>query len=407
MGGDDVDSAIVTPVKPPGFLARFLGGPAVLGFAGRFGASLARRSAKPLKLGTRVFALSHAHVSEVLSRDLDFGLAAVNAVKITEVNEGPFILGMDRSCVLERERRALYDALAAVDLDELKRGLATEIEERLAAIPAGGEIDVVGGYARPAAAHTAQRLFGITGPNDRMFMEVTRSVFGHTFLNQTDDPAVRERAIKAGHYMSTWFRDEIARRRADGKLGDDMMGKLLEQGIVDDDGARRTLGGMLVGSVDTTASCVAKIVWLAGRDQQLASGIRRDLDDLDRLHGWCNEALRRWPHNPLVLRRAMVDTKLGDQEVKAGDGVFAVTLAAMYDAGVFPDPDRMRPDRDGAAYLHLGAGLHPCSGRPVNRFQIPMLVAALVRRDLVRVGRIGWAGSFPNKLPAVLGRGPD
>ncbi|HYN45067.1 MAG TPA: cytochrome P450, partial [Allosphingosinicella sp.] len=373
--------------------------------AGRFGASLARRSGKPLKVGTRVFALSHAHVSEALVRDLDFGLAAINAEKINEVNEGPFILGMDRSAVLERERRALYEALAAVDLEALKQDLKTEIDERLDAIPANGEIDIVGGYARPAAAHTAQRLFGITGPNDRMFMEVTRSVFGHTFLNQTDDPAVRDRAIKAGHYMSGWFRDEIKRRRKSGKLGDDMMGKLLEQGIVDDDGARRTLGGMLVGSVDTTATCVAKIVWLAGRDQELASGIRRDLDDLDRLHGWCNEALRRWPHNPLVLRRALADTKLGDQEIKKGDSVFAVTLAAMYDDAAFPDPKRLRPDREGGAYLHLGAGLHPCSGRPVNRFQIPMLVAALVARDLVRVGRISWAGSFPDKLPAVLGEG--
>lgn len=407
MGGDEIDTAIVTPVKSPGFLARFLGGSAFLGFLGRLGAALGRRSDKPLKFGTRVIALRHDHVSELLSRDLDFGLAAINAGKITEVNEGPFILGMDRSAVLERERRALYDALAAVDLEALKQGLEAEIEERLAAIPAGGEIDVVGGYARPAAAHTAQRLFGITGPNDTMFMEVTRSVFGHTFLNQGDDPAVRDRAIKAGHYMSGWFRDEIERRQKSGKLGDDMMGKLLEQGIVDDDGARRTLGGMLVGSVDTTATCVAKIVWLAGRDQQLASGIRRDLDNLDRLYGWCNEALRRWPHNPLVLRRAMVDCSLAGQEIKAGDGVFAVTLAAMYDASVFPEPERMRPDRDYSAYLHLGAGLHPCSGRAVNRFQIPMLVGALVRRDLVRVGRIGWAGSFPHRLPAILGKGPN
>ncbi len=60
--------------------------------------------------------------------------------------------------------------------------------------------------------------------------------------------------------MGGWLADEITRRRDAGETGDDMMGQLLSQDIVDDDGARRTLGGMLVGSIDTTATCVAKIV---------------------------------------------------------------------------------------------------------------------------------------------------
>lgn len=405
MGGEEVDKDIVTPVRSPGPIGVFLQGPRVASAAAAFLGMVCR--SKPRRLGKRVFAARHAHVAELLRRDLDFGIAKVNETKIVEVNEGPFILGMDRSEVLERERRALYEALSAVDMGALRRAAEAEIDERLAAIPSGGEIDVVGGYARPVAAHTAQRLFGITGPNDRMFMEVTRSVFGHTFLNQADDEKVRERAIRAGHYMSGWLRDEIVRRRKSGNPGEDMMGHLLRQGIVDDDGARRTLGGMLVGSVDTTATCVAKIIWLAGRDQDLALGIRRDLGDLDRLYGWCNEALRWWMHNPLVVRHALADCDLAGCAVKKGDSVLAMTIAAMRDPSVFPEPKRLRPDRDPAAYLHLGAGLHPCSGRPVNRFQIPLLVAGLVRRDLVRVGRVRWAGPFPHRLPAILGEGQN
>jgi cytochrome P450 len=227
MGGDEVDTSIVTPARSPGFFATLLGGPTALGLAARFGARLARRMNKPLKVGKRVIAARHAHVRELLSRDLDFGIAAVNAVKIGEVNDGRFILGMDRSAPLERERRALYESLHAVDMGNLRKHVETEIDARLAAIPAGGEIDVVGGYARPIAAHTAQRLFGITGPNDTMFMEVVRSVFAHTFLNIGNDAAIRDRAIRAGQYMSRWFAEEIARRRASGSLGDDMMGKLL------------------------------------------------------------------------------------------------------------------------------------------------------------------------------------
>jgi cytochrome P450 len=405
MATEEIDTDIVTPVKSPGFFAKLAGGPALSGLAARLGASVARRSPKPLKLGSKIIAARHAQVCELLERDFDFGIAAVNAVKIGEVNGGPFILGMDRSAVLERERRALYDALAAVDMGKLQAAVEAEIAALLAAVPPGGEIDVVGGYARPVAAHNAQRLFGITGPNDTMFKEVVRSVFGHTFLNIANDEAIRTRAIKAGTYMGRWFAEEIARRRKSGTPGDDLMGQLLRQAVLDDEGARRTLGGMLVGSIDTTATCVAKIVTTIGRDPGLAANLRRDVDDLVRLYGWCNEALRRWPHNPVVLRRAQTDTSLGGRPIKAGTDVIAWTQAAMLDESVFPEPARLRPDRDAAAYLHLGGGLHPCSGRPVNRFQIPLLVAGLVRRDLIRVGGIGWAGPFPNRLMAVLGGG--
>ncbi len=405
MGAGELDSSIVTPVGAPGLLRRLLSGPVIPALAARLGAKLARRKNKPFRLGKRVIAARHDHVRELLVRDLDFGIAAVNEVKINEVNGGPFILGMDRSGALERERRALYEALAAVDMMVLRHGVEARIAERLDAVPAGGRIDAVGGYARPIAAHIAQRLFGITGPSDEMFMEVVRSVFAHTFLNLGNDTKIRDRAVRAGTYMGDWFAKEIARRRKKGKPGTDLMGRLIEHDVLDDDGIRRTLGGMLVGSIDTTASCVAKILYVAGRDPALRAGLAYDVDDLARLNGWCNEALRRWPHNPIVLRKASGDTQLGGQTVRNGDSVIAWTQAAMQDASVFPDPKRLRPDRDGAAYLHLGGGVHPCSGRPVNRFQIPLLVAGIVRRDPVRFGKMGWAGPFPHALPVVLGKG--
>ena len=47
-------------------------------------------------------------------------------MKIAEVNGGPFILGLDRSAVLERERRALYAALAQVDLGRRQHSHQTD-----------------------------------------------------------------------------------------------------------------------------------------------------------------------------------------------------------------------------------------------------------------------------------------
>jgi cytochrome P450 len=402
MSGEDVDTAIVTLVKGPGFVAGLLQGPAIPGFAARAGLWAARRKGKPLRVGKRVLAARHADVNELLHRDLDFVIAPTNEAKIGEVNGGPFILGMDRSVELERERRALYSAMGEVDFSALRDRTGADIAAALDAIPAGKEFDAVGAYARPIAARTAQRLFGLTNAPLRGVMEAARSIFAHTFLNLGNDPAIRDRGIAAGKAMQNWLAEEIDRRRAAGETGGDLMGALLRQRILDDEGVRRTLGGMLVGSVDTTASCVAKILKVIARDRALEHAVSRDLDDPDRMHGWCNEALRRWPHNPIVLRTAAADCTLAGLPISKGETVIAWTQAAMLDGSVFDDPGRLRPDRDGAAYLHLGGGLHPCSGRPVNRFQIPLLVGGLVRLGLARVGKVGWAGPFPHKLPVTL-----
>jgi cytochrome P450 len=313
------------------------------------------------------------------------------------VNGGPFVLGMDRGAVLAQERRALYTALAEVDLVAIRAAAADEAASRIAAAP-GGTIDVVGGYARPIAAHTAHRLFGISGPSETLFMNVARAVFAHTFLNIGGDKVIEGRALKAAALMRDWFASEIARRREAGELGTDFMGALLRGGALDDDGVRRTLGGMLVGSIDTTATSVAKIIATIAGDPALARKVAADADDRERLAGWCHEALRRWPHNPILLRRAAAETRLGDVVVHPGDTVVGWTQAAMQDASAFPEPWRLRPDRPPRSYLHFGGGLHPCAGRAVNAFQIPLLVGALVRRGIGRAGAVQWAGPFPDRL---------
>jgi cytochrome P450 len=258
----------------------------------------------------------HANVLEVLHRDLDFLIAPINEKRIVEVN-GPFVLGMDRSATLVRERGALYQALAAVDLPAIRSNVQSEAATLVS--QAGKEIDVVEAYARPIAAHTATALFGISGTDPQTFMDVARAVFGHVFLNLKGDETIRQRGIRAGKLMEGWFNDEIARRRASGQLGTDMMGALLAAGAVDDDGVRRTLGGMLVGSIDTTATSVAKIVTMIAKDRELAQRVAADVNDETRLAGWCSEALRRWPHNPIVLRHAAKDqTRRQDFRVDAG-----------------------------------------------------------------------------------------
>ena len=392
---------IATPPGIGGWLAGLLAEQRLPAALAGLGAKLNTLWSHPVRIGTKVIVARHAQVTEALARDLDFRIASINEARIDAVN-GPFVLGMDRGATLASERQALYEALSAVDLDALRTAAAGRAQAAIAA--AGPSIDVVDSYARRVAAATARDLFGVHDGDDATFMDAVRAIFAHVFLNLGGDKAIEARALNGAALMRQWLESEIARRRAAHTFGIDMMGRLLEFGRLDDSGVRRTLGGMLVGSIDTTASSVAKIVAMIGRDATLAARIAADADDPALLAGWCREALRRWPHNPIVLRQAATDTILAGTAISAGDQVFLWTQAAMLDPSMFPRPGTLRPDRPAAAYLHFGGGLHPCAGRAVNAFQIPLLVGTLVRRGISSVGRVDWAGPFPSHMILQFGR---
>lgn len=142
---------------------------------------IARRKGKPLRLGKRYLAVRHQDVAEMLRRDLDFTIAPVNAQRIEAVNGGPFILGMDRSPALIYERGALYRALARLDMATVEAEIRDDIARTLDGL--GKRFDALADFARPVAARTACRVFGIA-PDDRgLFAEAVRAIFAHTFLN--------------------------------------------------------------------------------------------------------------------------------------------------------------------------------------------------------------------------------
>ena len=390
------DKSIRTPPGKPKGVAGLLTSRRLTYWAARIGAALAKAQGRPLRLGSTVIAARHVDVTEALSRDLDFRIQPILSPKFDPIGFH-FILGMDRSAGLIAERRVLYAALARVDDEALRADASQDIADRLASV-GNGPLDLIEGYARPVAAATAGRLFGIDPDNRAAFMDAARAVFGNSFLNPSGDQGMVDRAYAGANLLSGWFEEEIARRRAAQAFGTDMMSALLASGA-GDDLIRRTLGGMLVGSIDTTATCVAKVLVVLMDDADLLRRVSANTDDPVRMLGWCNEALRRWPHGPLLVRKAACDTTLGGTTVKVGDTIFLWTQAAMLDASAFAAPLDLRPDRSDAAYLHFGGGLHPCAGRGVNAWQIPMLVSRLLEKTPVRLGQISWAGPFPANLP--------
>lgn len=387
---------ITTPLGA-GLIAGIARGRSIPGLIARQAAKFAR-GRKPFRWRKTIIVVRHDHVSETFARDLDFLIGPVNKGKIEEVS-GPFILGMDRSPAHAAQRQVLYRALSRTSLDAVLKGSKAYAEKLLA--EADGAVDAVGGYARKVAARTARALFGIGDPDEPLFLEASRSIFGHTFLNLGNDEAIRERAILAGRLVRQWFEEEIARRKEPYDRPD-LMDALLRDGA-SQEGARLILAGMLVGAIDTTASAVAKILCVLDKDADIRAKFTAATTQADQ-HGLCLEAMRRWPHNTIVLRQAAADTMLGGRKIEKGMRIVVFTHAAMFDATDFPDPNAAIADRNRRAYFHFGGGLHPCAGVSVNAVQIPMLVSLLIERRYHTRGAMKWAGPFPHQLPIGYSR---
>ena len=370
-----------------------------------------RRVAPVARIGGRVVVTRHADVTEILARDGDFTLAEVNAPTI-ERWSGPFILGLDRGEVYEREAAALRRAVPPEDLPRVRGLVAATAADLLDGARPHGRVDVVGEYARVAATRLAGSYFGVPGPDEVTMMRWMRAMFDAVFID-TGRRAARAAELTIAE-QRPYMENLVAERRAavaEGRtVPDDLVTRLVtmadDEPWLDDDAVRRNVNGVVVGAVDTTSKAVAQVVDELLRRPAALDAARRaasagDVDTVRR-HAW--EALRFHPHSPVLQRRCARDTTLGSgRRVRGGATVTVSVMAAMFDGAAVPAPGRFRADRPDDGYLHFGAGLHTCFGRHVNAVQIPELVAALLRlpgmrRAPGRAGRLTYDGPFPDRL---------
>jgi cytochrome P450/glutathione S-transferase len=377
--------------------------------------ALLRRWCPILIVGKTAIISRYNDVIEVLKRDGDFTLSQINAPKIDKI-DGPFILGMDAGLQYSQEQAALMQAVRRDDLEGIRAFVANEAAQLIEAARPQGRIDVVNGLARVVPVRLMASYFGILGPDDPTMMRWMRDIFHYIFANLTGAPSVLQDALNASAELRQHMDAQIALRKSlrgqDQK--DDVLGRLLAlqdaaHPWLDDTAVRRNLGGVIVGSVDTTSKFVALAMnELLRRPQALAeaqAAARRGDIETVRRYAW--EAVRFNPHHPLQLRYCGQETQIAGgqartKRIPAGANTFVGSLSAMFDPEVFIHPGKFDAQRQ-VEYLHFGFGMHACFGRAINAVQIPELVAALLRLPGLRrvsgpVGHILYDGPFPNRL---------
>ncbi|BBC34972.1 Cytochrome [Streptomyces graminofaciens] len=141
------------------------------------------------------------------------------------------------------------------------------------------------------------------------------------------------------------------------------------------------LGVLLLGAGHETSANMLALGILAFLEHPDQLAIVRDTDDPKVLAGAADEMLRYLTvvHNG-QRRLALEDLKVGDQLIRAGEGVIIPGATGNWEAGVFPDPERLDVRRDARRHLAFGFGIHQCLGQPLARLELQVVYNTVFRR---------------------------
>ena len=250
---------------------------------------------------------------------------------------------------------------------------------------AGETVDLYA-WARRVALRVAMRaLFGFEDSSGRSAAGAARdferalSYYGEDYWLQVlrGPRTPYARLIASRRRLDELVYREIARRRASGARGEDVLSLLMDTELSDRH-VRDEVMTLLFAGHDTTTSTIAFLFW------ELAE--RPDWEDLDSA---LDETLRLYPPAWIGPRRAVSEFELHGHRISAGVPVNYCSWASHRLPDVWEDPHEFRPERflEGnrekiprGAYVPFGAGSRICLGMRFGQLEIGIIAAAIRER---------------------------
>lgn len=132
-----------------------------------------------------------------------------------------------------------------------------------------------------------------------------------------------------------------------------------------------------VGEIGTISAAVGILTHYLSERVELQQELRAQpsllpaaIDEILRIHG------------PLVANRRITTrtVEIGGRKIGARERISLIWIAANRDRRAFAAPETYRLDRDPAANLLYGAGIHVCPGAPLARMELRVVMEELLGR---------------------------
>jgi cytochrome P450 len=255
-------------------------------------------------------------------------------------------------------------------------------------------------YAQPLPALVIAQLLGVPAADREAFARWSDQLAAVVF--SAEGRGADDGAAMAARGFTDYFTDLAEQRRR--HPTDDLISALVHASAIDPADLVGACTLLLFAGHETTAGLIANGTAL----------LLEQPAQLDRLREqpslWpeaVDELLRRASPAKTMVRKATEDVRWFDADIRAGDTVYLVLLAASNDPAVFADPHRLDIARRPNPHLGFGWGLHHCLGASLARLEAEVALCRLFDRypTLQLDGPVGWGGGVLGRaclLPPVL-----
>lgn len=164
---------------------------------------------------------------------------------------------------------------------------------------------------------------------------------------------------------------------------------------VGDDLAADLIAGMAFDAVDTATVGIdaALRIAFANREQ------------LQPTAQFASECMRLASSTPMTMRLTTGEIKLGELTIEAGTVLSMIWSAGNHDPQVFPEPEKLNPDRGSARPLMFGWGQHSCLGHAIVRSTLVEILKFMEERQPTFEGNLGgWNPLGSTYLPPLIMR---
>lgn len=273
-------------------------------------------------------------------------------------------------------RRMWAKNLSMKRMETLRPRMQAVVDELIDDMLAGPNPgDLIASFALPVPALILGEVFGIPAEDRIKFLDLASTM--SSAFSTSEDTANALVELKA-------YGDKlIAAREANPE--DDVITDFItdnrETGVMTRDELVQTVVGLVSAAHDTSTGMIAfgTIALLQNPDQLK---LLQESDDPAFIANATEELLRFIAPTQTGRRRiATEDLKIGDQLIKAGEGVIAMDNQSSRDPDMFPNPDKLDLNRKEARrHMALGFGTHSCAGQTLARVELQVVFSTLYKR---------------------------
>jgi cytochrome P450 len=296
-----------------------------------------------------------------------------------------------------RYRKLVGRAFMPRSLAWMEPLVADASRELVAALPAGGTVDIVPALARPLPVWAISKILGLP---DAWRDDVAR-------WSEAATASVGSRPIPADLVLQH-ERDmidyqekivlELDRRRAE--PGEDLLSVLVqpdpEEGALSNAELVWLIRELIVAGNETTTKLITDLVL---RLSDLPHEWRRLRDEPARAAVVVEEGLRLASPAQGMFRRVTRPIVLGGVHLPADATLFLAYGSANRDETVFAEPNEFDPDRHNVRqHVSFGQGIHACLGNVLARMEAATVLRELVQRldglEVVEPAAVTYTPSF-------------